>query len=57
MCGFSLGPSVRVSVHDCGEQLFACEKADAGDLSREMQCSAFTQLLFNDLPFNVVHLQ
>lgn len=23
------------SLHDCKEQLFACEKTDAGDLSRE----------------------
>lgn len=35
LCGFSLGPSVSVSLHDCKEQLFACEKTDAGDLSRE----------------------
>lgn len=56
MCGFSLGPSVSVSLRDCKEQLFACEKTDADDLSREMHHSAFTQLIFNDLPFNVVHL-
>lgn len=55
-CGFSLGPSVHVSLHDCKEKLFACEKADAGDLSRETDHGAFTQLIFNDSPFNVVHL-
>lgn len=56
LCDFSLGPSVSVLLHDCKEQLFACEKTDAGDLSRETHHSAFTQLIFNDLPFNVVHL-
>lgn len=48
VCGYSLGPSARVSLHDCKEQLFACEKADAGDLSRETDHRTFTQLIFND---------
>lgn len=41
--------------HDCKEQLFACERTDVGDLSRETHHHAWTQLIFNDLPFNVVH--
>lgn len=44
----ALALSVHVSLHDCKEQLFACEKAAAGDLSRETDHRAFTQLIVND---------
>lgn len=54
-CGFSFRPSVSVSQHDCKEQLLAYETTDVGDLSRETHHQILTQLIFNDLPFNVVH--
>lgn len=56
VCGLSAGPSVNVSLHYLKEQLFACEETDAGDLGRPTHHSTFTQLIFNDLPFNAVHL-
>lgn len=56
VCGLSTGPSVSVSLHYFKEQLFACEETDAGDLGRPTHHSTFTQLIFNDLPFNAVHL-